>query len=107
VIKMNNLCFVIQPFDKGKFDKRFEDVYKPAIKSAGFDVYRVYRDPNVSIPIETIEAEIKSASACFVDLTTDNPNVWFELGLAIAHNKSLGLPLPLSVTPNGHVAATE
>ena len=27
-------CFVIQPFDSGKFDKRFEDVYKPAIEAA-------------------------------------------------------------------------
>lgn len=88
---MNNLCFVIQPFDKGKFDKRFEDVFKPAIKMAGFEAYRVDRDPSVSIPIETIEAEIKSAAACFVDLTTDNPNVWFELGLAIAHKKPLCL----------------
>ncbi len=88
---MNILCFVIQPFDKGKFDKRFEDVFKPAIKLAGFDAYRVDRDPSVSIPIETIESEIKSAAACFVDLTTDNPNVWFELGLAIAHKKPLCL----------------
>lgn len=88
---MNNMCFVIQPFDKGKFDKRFEDVFKPAIESAGFSAYRVDRDPNVSIPIETIESEISSAAVCFVDLTTDNPNVWFELGLAIAHKKPLCL----------------
>jgi hypothetical protein len=88
---MNDRCFVIQPFDKGKFDKRFEDIFKPAIVAAGFDPYRVDRDPAVSIPIETIEAEIKSSAACFVDLTTDNPNVWFELGLAIAHKKPLCL----------------
>jgi hypothetical protein len=51
----------------------------------------VDRDPAVSIPIETIETEIRSSAACFVDLTTDNPNVWFELGLAIAHKKPLCL----------------
>jgi hypothetical protein len=25
-------CFVIQPFDAGKFDKRYEDVFVPAVK---------------------------------------------------------------------------
>jgi hypothetical protein len=24
-------CFVIQPFDKGTFDKRYDDVFEPAI----------------------------------------------------------------------------
>ena len=27
-------CFVIQPFDNDKFDKRFKDVYSPAIIDA-------------------------------------------------------------------------
>ena len=34
-------CFVIQPFDKGKFDERFRDIYKPALEEAGLEVYRV------------------------------------------------------------------
>jgi hypothetical protein len=32
-------CFVIQPFDGGRFDKRFTDVFKPAIEAAGLDPY--------------------------------------------------------------------
>jgi hypothetical protein len=28
------ICFVIQPFDAGKFDKRYQDVYAPAIVAA-------------------------------------------------------------------------
>ena len=27
-------CFVIQPFDNGKYDKRYEDTFKPAIEAA-------------------------------------------------------------------------
>ena len=27
-------CFVIQPFDKGPFDKRYDDVLDPAIRAA-------------------------------------------------------------------------
>ena len=80
-------CFVIQPFDKGKYDKRFDDVFKPGIEDAGFDAYRVDQDPNVTIPVETIEAEITNSNACLVEITEDNPNVWFELGMALALGK--------------------
>lgn len=77
-------CFIIQPFDSGKFDKRFEDVYKPAIEAAGLEAYRVDRDPRVDIPIEAIEQGIRKAAVCLADITTDNPNVWYELGYAFA-----------------------
>lgn len=78
------ICFVIQPFDGGKFDKRFDDVYKPAIEAAGLDAYRVDRDPSVDIPIDAIEEGIKNESICLADITSDNPNVWYELGFAYA-----------------------
>lgn len=78
------LCFVIQPFDSGKFDKRFDDVYKPAIEAAGLEAYRVDRDPRVEVPIESIEEGIRTAAICLADITTDNPNVWYELGFAFA-----------------------
>jgi hypothetical protein len=45
IIKRMPTCFVIQPFDRWKFDDRYEDVFAPAIKDAGFDLYRVDRDP--------------------------------------------------------------
>jgi hypothetical protein len=77
-------CFVIQPFDSGKFDKRFEDVYRPAIEAAGLEAYRVDRDPGVDVPIDAIEEGIRSAALCLADITTDNPNVWYELGFAFA-----------------------
>src|SRR5580658_2497581 len=77
-------CFVIQPFDSGKFDKRFDDVYRPAIEAAGLEAYRVDRDPGVDVPIDAIEQGIRSATICLADITTDNPNVWYELGFAFA-----------------------
>jgi nucleoside 2-deoxyribosyltransferase len=78
------ICFVIQPFDAGKFDKRFDDVYKPAIEAAGLQPYRVDRDPAVEVAIDAIEDGIRSATICLADITTDNPNVWYELGFAFA-----------------------
>lgn len=77
-------CFIMQPFDNGTYDKRYESVFAPAVKAAGLEPYRVDRDPSVSIPIQEIEGGIKNATLCFAEITTDNPNVWFELGFAFA-----------------------
>lgn len=84
-------CFVMQPFDKNKFDRRYHEVFKVAIQEAGLEPYRVDEDPEVAIPIDTIEKQIASSEACFTEITTDNPNVWFELGYAIACNKPVCL----------------
>ena len=88
---MKRVCFVIQPFDGGKYDKRFRDTFEPAIREGGFDPYRVDLDPAASVPIDEIERRIREASACLADITEDNPNVWFELGLAIAFRKEICL----------------
>lgn len=84
-------CFVIQPFDKGVFDKRFEDFIAPAIYAAGLEPYRVDKDPKVEIPIEEIEDRIRHARICLAEITTNNPNVWFELGYAFACGKNVVL----------------
>lgn len=80
-------CFVIQPFDKGKFDKRFEDVFSPAIEAADLCPYRVDADPSVVVPIESIEQGIQKSVVCLADITLDNPNVWYELGFSFASGK--------------------
>jgi hypothetical protein len=84
-------CFVMQPFDHAVFDQRYEDVFAPAIRDAGLEPYRVDQDPKVSIPIQDIEAGIRDADLCLAEITQDNPNVWFELGYAIACGKEVVL----------------
>lgn len=84
-------CFIMQPFDKGVYDKRYEDIFIPAIEAAGLEPYRVDRDPGVSIPIDEIQTGIKNSDVCLAEITTDNPNVWFELGFAIAIFKEVVL----------------
>ena len=82
-------CFVIQPFDKGRFDKRFDDHFAPAIRKSGLEPYRVDRDPSVRVPIQSIHDGINEADACLVDITTNNPNVWYELGYGLAGGKEV------------------
>jgi len=86
-----NTCFVMQPFDGDVFDKRYEDVFAPAIRDAQLQPYRVDRDPGVSVPVDDIESGIRRAQLCFAEITTDNPNVWFELGFAIAASRDVVL----------------
>ena len=80
-------CFVMQPFDGDKFDKRFKDTFDPAIRDAGLEPYRVDQDPKVQVPIQAIEEGIREAAICFAEITTDNPNVWYELGFAFAASR--------------------
>lgn len=82
-------CFVIQPFDSGRFDKRCDEIFKPALEQVGLEAYRVDRAPSVSITIDAIEDRIRTATICLADITTDNPNVWYELGYAFASNRSV------------------
>jgi hypothetical protein len=87
---LSNRCFVIQKFDV-RYNRLFDEIFDSAIGKADLQPYRVDRDPGASIPIETIEQEISDSLACFAELSEDNPNVWFELGYAIARNKPLCL----------------
>lgn len=82
-------CFIIQPFDKGTFDQRWEDVYEPVIRSSGFEPYRADQDMSAEVPIEEIEQQIQECEICFADITLDNPNVWYEVGYARAYSKSI------------------
>ncbi len=82
-------CFVIQPFDNDKFDKEFVEIFEPAIRKADFSAYRVDKDLSVRIPIYEIEKVISESAICFAEITTDNPNVWYELGYAFACGKDV------------------
>ncbi len=85
----NNICFVIQPFDGAGHDKRFEDTLKPSIEECGLHAYRVDQDPSAVILIATIEENIQNSRLCIADISSNNPNVWYELGFAFACKKDL------------------
>jgi hypothetical protein len=71
-------CFVIQPFDGGPFDKRYNDVQLPAINDAGLEPYRVDKDLAATILIDYIEENIRASDICLADITLDNANIWYE-----------------------------
>jgi|ERR1700728_343836 len=83
-------CFVIQPFDKGgPYDKRYRGVLVAAVTDAGLEPYRVDEDPATTILIDDIEKGIREAEVCLADITTNNPNIWYEVGFALANGKAV------------------
>jgi hypothetical protein len=86
--RQHGMCFVAQPF-KQPFQGRFEDDVEPAIKAAGLIAYKVDMDLGADKLIEDIHAGIRRATVVLVDITEDNPNVWYELG----YSQALGKPL--------------
>ena len=75
-------CFVIQPFDP-EHNKRYEEVYKPALKQAGLEPYRVDQDPTVEVPIESIEKGIRDSAICLADITEDIPQRLVRTGVRV------------------------
>ena len=77
-------CFVIQPYDSGVYDSRYRETIKPALEEAGVKPVRADEILGLNPVIEKIEQAIKDAPICLAEVSEDNPNVWFELGYALA-----------------------
>ncbi len=76
-------CFVIQSFD-GKYDRRYLETIKPALLKAEVEPQRADEILGLNPVIDKIETAIDSASICIAEVSEDNPNVWLELGYALA-----------------------
>lgn len=84
-----NTCFVCQRFDGDIYDKRYEDIIEPTILDCKLKPYRVDKDPSVDQIFNDILLHIKAAKVVVAEISTDNPNVWLEVGLAIAFDKPI------------------
>ena len=78
-------CFVIQKFDEGgTYDRRYTETVHPALSAAGVKPLRSDHMLGLQPVIEKIEKAIRDADICVAEVSTDNPNVWLELGYALA-----------------------
>ena len=95
--KTNLVCFVIMPFvekttaySAGFFTEVLNTLIIPAGRDAGFEVKTAIRQGTEMIH-STIVNEIIEADMCLCDLTEHNPNVLFELGMRLGHDKPVAL----------------
>lgn len=82
-------AFVAMPFGtkpdaSGKeidFNKVFDDLIKPALKDAGLDVFRADKEQRAGDIRTDMFQELLMADLVLADLSIDNPNVWYEVGV--------------------------
>ena len=90
-------CFVIMPisdqgdYPSGHFTKVYEQIIKPAILSAGYEPYRVDENKISDSIIDKIFDAIQNCPMAVCDLSNNNPNVMYELGLRQAYDKPVVL----------------
>lgn len=101
----NKKCFVMMPFsdsidyEPNHFTKVYDQIITPAIKKAGYEPVRVDQNKISDQIIKKIFDEITEADMAICDLSTNNPNVLYELGLRHAFDKPVVL-IKDNKTPN-------
>lgn len=76
--------FVAMPYGRSQnidFDAVYADYLKPALETAGFEVFRADEEKRAGDIRTDMFQELLLADLVVVDLTLDNPNVWYELGV--------------------------
>ena len=84
----SNQAFVAMSFAK-ELDSAWEEGFSPALKSTGFDPYRVDRDQFNDKIDDHIVAEIRRSVLLVADFTGHRGGVYFEAGSAMG----LGIPV--------------
>jgi len=77
-------AFVAMPFGLKEgidFNKVYTDYIKPALERVGFDVFRADEEQRAGNIRTDMFQELLLADLVVVDLSIDNPNVWYELGV--------------------------
>ena len=76
--------FVAMPYGRKQdidFDAVYADYLKPALDGTGFEVFRADEEERAGDIKTDMFQELLLADLVVVDLTLDNPNVWYELGV--------------------------
>lgn len=98
---MNNTSLVIMPFtvreehlrlygDKGKhWSNVYNKLIKKSVEAAGFACHRADEDLFSGDLVRRLVNKIEKADIIICDLSTNNPNVLFELGWALRANRKV------------------
>lgn len=82
-------AFVAMPFGIKKdsqgneidFNRVYAELIKPALEAAGLEVFRADEEQRAGGILPDMFQELLVADLVVADLTIDNPNVWYELGV--------------------------
>ena len=88
-------AFVIMPFGKKKggdgslydFNAIYTQLIKPTLESAGFEPFRADEETTSGDILTDMFQELLLADLCIADMSIDNANVFYELGIRHAFRK--------------------
>lgn len=88
-------AFVIMPFGKKKgadgslydFNAIYTQLIKPSLEAAGFEAFRADEETTSGDILTDMFQELLLADLCIVDMSIDNANVFYELGIRHAFRK--------------------
>jgi ADP-ribose pyrophosphatase YjhB (NUDIX family) len=110
--KQRPFVFVLMPFSKA-WDRIYDDGIRPACNDAGYTCARVDDQFFIGTILQQIYDQIAQADAIVADVTTCNPNVFYELGWSHAcGKKTICLikkrhPIPFDLTQYRHIQYTD
>jgi tetratricopeptide (TPR) repeat protein len=84
--QVKKTCFVISPIGEQGSERRqvaddfLELLIEPAFRGYGFEVIRADRIASSSAITSDIIRSVQTSELCVIDLTTHNPNVFYECG---------------------------
>lgn len=81
------------------FDRVYAELIRPALEDAGCEVFRADEEPRAGDIRTDMFQELLVADLVVADLTLDNPNVWYELGVRHAL-RARGVVLVQGPRPN-------
>ena len=90
MLEYKKKCFVIMPisdaegYDKGHFTRVYEHLIKPAVIEAGFEPVRADDTSKANFIVMDILQQILACDMAICDLSSRNPNVFYELGVLIS-----------------------
>lgn len=82
-------AFIAMKFGDPILDMVSTEVFKPCVKQAGFELYRLDDTPRAGLIDDRLRVEIQSSDFLIADLTHDNPGAYWEAGYA----EGLGKPV--------------
>ena len=93
--EMHPHAFVIMPFGKKKggdgslydFNAIYTQLIKPTLELAGFEPFRADEETTSGDILTDMFQELLLADLCLVDMSIDNANVFYELGIRHAFRK--------------------
>lgn len=93
--EMRPHAFVIMPFGKKKggdgslydFNAIYTQLIKPTLEEAGFEAFRADEETTSGDILTDMFQELLLADLCLVDMSIDNANVFYELGIRHAFRK--------------------